>query len=234
MVYSVSEKISWLSPSNDIRLRGGGTIALSEKVKRSGNITVGGNATGTFVAGGGNVHVGDIHNHTSNTGPAVRSFPRAPASPAARVSSPDGHYIFISYAPEDEAHRNALVKHLATLRREGLIATWHDGCLLPGQRRSEEIAARLKAATMMLFLISADFLASDNRWAAEMDPVLERATRGDALVVPILLRPCDWRTAAIGELEPLPSSGTAVTSWGDPDSAWVDVVAGLRRLITER
>jgi hypothetical protein len=41
--------------------------------------------------------------------------------------------VFFSYAHHDEALRNELEKHLAMLKRQGVIDTWHDRKIDAGQ-----------------------------------------------------------------------------------------------------
>ena len=51
-------------------------------------------------------------------------------------------------------------------------------------------------------------------------------------VVPIIVRPCDWHGAPFGSLLALPRDGQAVTTWSNPDEAWLDVARGLRGVLT--
>ena len=71
--------------------------------------------------------------------------------------------VFCSYAHEDESHLERLHTHLSTLKREGLIATWHDRQILPGTDRAQTIDTHLEHATVILLLVSPDFL--DSHWA---------------------------------------------------------------------
>jgi WD40 repeat protein len=134
--------------------------------------------------------------------------------------------VFYSYAPADEALRQELEKHLSTLRRDGAIAEWHKGLIGAGREVSVEIEQHLGTAQIVLLLISADFLCSDDHWDVEMKTALDRHDRREALVVPILLRPCAFRTARLAGLRALPDE--PVTSWDDPDEAWAYVAEELR------
>ena len=79
--------------------------------------------------------------------------------------------------------------------------------------------------------MSADFFASDYCWDVELKRALERHEAGKATVVPVMLRPCDCKTAPFAKLHALPKDAVPVTRWRDPEDAWVDVAQGLRRLI---
>src|SRR5260221_9866333 len=92
--------------------------------------------------------------------------------------------VFIAYAHEDELLRQQLETHLSLLHRQGLISEWHDRDILPGAEWAREIDARLETASIILLLISADFLASDYCYELEMQRALERHKRGEARVIP--------------------------------------------------
>ena len=79
-----------------------------------------------------------------------------------------GLNVFISHAREDEEFLRALETHLASLRRQGLVRTWHSGRVRAGGERREQIEARLEDADVVLLLISSDFIASSHCWTVEM------------------------------------------------------------------
>lgn len=139
--------------------------------------------------------------------------------------------LFYSYAHKDEHLRNELEKHLHLLSREGLISPWSDRKILPGEQWAKEIDANMEAASVILLLVSPDFLASDYCYEIEMQHALERHKRGEARIIPIILRPCDWQHAPFAYLQCLPRGGQAVTKWSNQDEAFLDITQGLRRII---
>ena len=139
--------------------------------------------------------------------------------------------IFISYAHEDELLRQQLDTHLSLLRQQGLIADWHDRQILAGDKWAQEIDHHLETASIILLLISPDFLASDYCYDIEMQRALERHKRGEARVIPIILRPCDWRSSPFAHLHCLPRDGKAATTWENQDEAFLALAQGLRRVI---
>ncbi|WP_433934854.1 SUMF1/EgtB/PvdO family nonheme iron enzyme [Sorangium cellulosum] len=141
--------------------------------------------------------------------------------------------VFISYAPADRSYLEALEAHLAALKRQGLVSTWHRGRIGAGAVRDESIAAELSAAEVVVLLVSEAFVASDSCYERELGAALERHRRGAARVVPVLVRTCDWEGTALGELQALPRDGGAVTSWANPDEAWREVVRGIRAAVEE-
>jgi TIR domain len=139
--------------------------------------------------------------------------------------------IFISYSHKDDALRAELDKHLALLRREGAIELWSDHRILPGSEFDKDIAEVLEAAQIILLLVSADFLASDYCFGIEMHRAMERHDAGEAVVVPVILRACDWHHSPFKHLNALPSGGREIAKWASPDDAFLDVVQGLRKLL---
>jgi tetratricopeptide (TPR) repeat protein len=141
--------------------------------------------------------------------------------------------VFISYAHEDEALLKQLQTHLSLLQRQGLIATWYDRELVAGTNWAGVIDERLEQASIILLLVSADFLASDYCYKNEMMRALERHDAGQARVLPIIVRTVYWKGAPFARLQVLPTDARAVTDWDNSDKAWTDVVIGIRRAIAD-
>lgn len=141
--------------------------------------------------------------------------------------------VFYSYAQEDKELREQLQKHLSILRRQEVITEWHDYKIEPGANQSQTINKHLEASSLILLLVSSDFLASDYCYSFEMDSALEKHAKGTARVIPIILRPVDWQDAPFAKLECLPRNAKAVTSWTNSDEAFLDVVKGIRAVIAE-
>ncbi len=145
--------------------------------------------------------------------------------------------LFYSYAHKDEELRNQLDKHLILLQRQGFLSAWYDRDIRAGGDWSSEIDAHLESAQIILLLISADFLASDYCYDVEMQRALERHQAGDARVIPIILRPVDWRPdTSLSRLQALPTNGKPVITWPSPplyDAAFEDIAKGIRKVVEE-
>jgi branched-chain amino acid transport system substrate-binding protein len=141
--------------------------------------------------------------------------------------------VFLCYAHEDEPMRRELEKHLITLRHEGLIDMWYDHEIIAGAEWKQEIEKHLNSAQVILLLISPDFMASEYCYDVEVVRAVERHKRGEALVIPIILRPVHWQTAPFGQLQVLPTDANPIISpyWHSPDAAFYDVTKGIRRAI---
>jgi tetratricopeptide (TPR) repeat protein len=141
--------------------------------------------------------------------------------------------IFYSYAHKDETFRSKLETHLSLLQRQGLVTAWHDRHILPGADWAQAIDEHLERASVILLLISADFLASDYCYGIEMQRALERHQANEARVIPILLRPVDWKDAPFAHLQALPTDAKPISTWRNRDAALTDVAAGIRRVIED-
>ncbi len=139
--------------------------------------------------------------------------------------------LFYVYAHADEKLRQKLEIHLSTLSRQGFITTWHDRQIMPGTHWKQALDDHLNTASVILLLISPDFLASDYCYSVEMRRALARHEEGNACVIPILLRPVDWESSLFSILQALPRNAKPVTSWSNYDAAFTDITKGIRRVI---
>lgn len=139
--------------------------------------------------------------------------------------------VFFSYSHADSDLRDQLEQHLAMLKRQGRIEAWHDRKIVAGEPIDDRISEYLESADVILLLVSADFLASDYCYGIEMRRALERSNANEAKVVPIILRPCDWKSAPFARLLVAPTDGKPVTRWVDRDEAWLNVVEQLKRVL---
>ncbi len=138
--------------------------------------------------------------------------------------------VFFAYSHKDEKLRDQLERHLSQLKNEGLITGWHYRKIGAGNEWEGQVDQHLKSAPIILLLVSADFLASRYCYDVEMKRALERHETGEARVIPIILRPCDWQSAPFGKLTALPTHGVPVTArgWKNRDEAFADVAKGIR------
>ena len=137
--------------------------------------------------------------------------------------------VFFSYCHADEALRDQLEKQLAMLRRQGVINTWHDRRINAGQEIDAAIDEHINSDEIILLLVSPDFIASDYCYNIEMKRAIERHQAGDAIVIPVILRACDWHYAPFGKLLGTPQDGKPVTLWPDRDEAFLQVAKEVRK-----
>lgn len=138
----------------------------------------------------------------------------------------------LSNAPEDFMLRDELIKSLQGLRRQKILEIWHEGLISPGMDRNSEIQKHISQDDVILLLITPDYLASDS-CMEQAEIALRRHYQGEARLIPVLGRQADLATTPFGMLPPLPTDGTAITSWHDRDKAWANVSGGIRLLSTQ-
>ncbi len=136
--------------------------------------------------------------------------------------------VFFSYAHADEALRDQLEKQLSLLKRQGVIDVWHDRRIGAGQDFAHEIDRHIETDDIILLLVSPDFLDSDYCYDKEMTRAMQRHEAGDAIVIPVILRACDWHGAPFGKLNAIPPDGKPVTQYPDRDQALFEVAKALR------
>lgn len=139
--------------------------------------------------------------------------------------------VFLSYAHEDHEMCKKMSRHLANLKHQNIIEDWYDHKIAPGDEWASEIEQRLNSARIILLLISVDFLNSEYIYSVELKHAIERHKRGEARVIPVIVRSCDWEGAPFSHLQALPKDALAVTKWADEDDAFVNIVQGIRAAI---
>ncbi|MNR02796.1 hypothetical protein D3C85_1186630 [compost metagenome] len=61
-----------------------------------------------------------------------------------------------------------------------------------------------------------------------MKRAMERHLAGEAIVIPVILRACDWHHAPFGKLNASPRDGKPITQWPDIDEAFLQVAKAVR------
>ncbi len=140
--------------------------------------------------------------------------------------------LFYVYSGQDQDLSNQLEKHLVILQRQGVISAWASQNLFWRSNEENETQPNLNTAQIILLLISPDFLASDYIDSTEMGKMLERYQAGEATIIPIILRPTYWQITPLDRFPPLPDNGEPVTTWSNIDTAFANIVQGIRNVIT--
>jgi len=139
--------------------------------------------------------------------------------------------LFFSYSHRDETLRDELEIHLSTLKRQGVIETWHDRRITAGEEVHKEISNYLQTADLILLLVSPYFLASDYCYHVEMMYALERHQRGEARVIPVILHPCDWQHTPFGRLLATPTDGKPISKFPNQHEAFLEVTQAIRKAV---
>lgn len=130
----------------------------------------------------------------------------------------------------DSSFCYTLDNHLAPLKQARRISTWDEQQILPGQQLEQEREKQFRAAHLFLLLVSADFVAS--RIGQErIDMALLRHQRGDAIVIPILVRSCLWEATSLCALQMLPRDHRALETRTDVEEAWREIAREISRVL---
>ena len=142
--------------------------------------------------------------------------------------------LVYSLASVDDAFRKQLSAQLSPLAQQGLLSEWHEQLIPLGAAEEQERRDAWRAADIILLLLSADYFSSDDYDSQQMQQALARQRSNQVLIVPILVRPCDWQSTIVGHLQCLPRNEEFVTQWDNQDAALLSIAQELRHLVTMR
>jgi hypothetical protein len=140
--------------------------------------------------------------------------------------------IFISYSKHDIQHKEMLLKQLSGLRDR--IITWNDRDIQAGEEWDERIKAELHKADVVLYLVSANSMATDYIQKDELPLIENRCQKGQCVLVPIIVDFCDWQEQGFAKYNALPEKGIPVTDkkhWDNENQAWLSVITEIKRII---
>jgi small GTP-binding protein len=147
--------------------------------------------------------------------------------------------VFISYSHEDEEFKDALVKMLAGLERQGVIDAWQDRRIEEGDEWYRAIQDAMNNCDLAILLVSQHFIASRFIQDEELPGVLQRRREQSLHVIPVIVRPCTWRSEPVlKDLQALPKNGKAVITFskdnGERDQVWANIAAIIEKRAKEK
>lgn len=102
--------------------------------------------------------------------------------------------VFISYSHLDEAWKDRLLRHFRVFERQGLAVTsWHDREIPGGGDWEAQIRRAMAEADAAVLLVSTDSLGSKFINEVEVPELLGRKERDGLPLVPVVVRPCNWK-----------------------------------------
>lgn len=138
---------------------------------------------------------------------------------------------FVAYSHLDARFRHELEDQLKLLSRKGKLEWWSEQQLIPGEEKYATLNDKLMEADLILLLISIHFLADDFCWSQQLKKAIERHDNGEAIVVPVFVRPCAWEGTPIQKLQGVPTNGKAISSWPDKHEGWTEVAREIDRAL---
>ena len=140
--------------------------------------------------------------------------------------------MFLSCSDEDEELLEELLQHLSSLMREGRIICRYRHQVRAGGEWREQAKRELDAAEIILLLVSPSFVASDYCYGEEAVQAMLRQRSGRAQVIPVIVRPVEWRQLIFGGLKSLPE-GESISMWSNKEEALANIVQGVRTVIDD-
>lgn len=139
--------------------------------------------------------------------------------------------IFIAYARKDSGLLDEFRSHFSSLVHTNEVEIWYDGELIPSTIWEDEIREQMHQADVILMLLSPDSIASEYFYKKELPRAMERHSRKDTHVVPVILRPCVWEPTPLGNLQAVPKNGKPITLWDNRDEAYLDAVKSIQNIV---
>jgi hypothetical protein len=146
---------------------------------------------------------------------------------------PTPYKIFLSYSHDDSVLLDKFRQHLTTLQRNEKIELWYDREMIPGDNLDHEISTKLEDADIAMFLVSSSFLASYYCYDVELKKIIDRKENSEVRVIPVILHHCDWLESKLGDYLGVPSNGDPISSFDDPNLAFLSCVNELKRVISK-
>ncbi|HEY0379187.1 MAG TPA: toll/interleukin-1 receptor domain-containing protein [Pyrinomonadaceae bacterium] len=138
--------------------------------------------------------------------------------------------VFISYSRRDEDQKKRLIIHLSSLRHDQTVSIWHDRCIDAGALWRKELEQAMSEAEIALFLVTADFLASEFCQSVEVPRMLKQHQDKGVLIIPIIVDYCDWQPFEwVSQFQVLPENGEPIPAQEKESMAWTEVARGIRR-----
>ena len=126
---------------------------------------------------------------------------------------------FITYSHKDTEAKDKLITRLAVMQQQNKLVTWHDAEMTGGTKWREDIFKHLADSDILLYLVSAASLASENcnKELAEAIP------SSDIRIIPIILEDCDWQYHQLSDFQAFPDKGKPINEWQPESKGWQNV-----------
>lgn len=137
------------------------------------------------------------------------------------------------YAYEDRKYAQDLDTHLTALKRSEVVQACSGCAFAPHGPWEQKVADHINTAHLVLLLISAHFLRSEELYHYEIAFALERHGRGEACVIPIFLSDVVLEGTYLNELRMLPNNDEFISRSRDKAHAFADIVREVQRVANE-
>jgi DNA-binding LytR/AlgR family response regulator len=145
--------------------------------------------------------------------------------------------VFISYSRKDSKYVDDAIKGLSPLVESKTIDLWIDKDIQVGEDWNTIIKNQINTCELAIFMVSADFFASNFAIEMELKGILSRAEKGDVKILPVVLRQCDFspffKKHQVFPKDYLTGGIAAVNSFLDEDEPWFYVSKEVHQIVKE-
>jgi len=146
--------------------------------------------------------------------------------------APINHNILITSHDQDRDILNRLTNAMSPWQQSANINIWHTGKFQVGKDKQKVLAEQYEKATVVLFLLSSDFLADESKMYQELYLAINKKKQGNAILIPLVVRACDWLSHPfLRKLNPIPENGEPLESshWNSLDEVIQTVVQQIKK-----
>jgi hypothetical protein len=139
--------------------------------------------------------------------------------------------VFVSYSRKDRKFLDELHAHLEYHIRRGVITSWDDRQISPGNEWKKEIIQAVNSTKVAVFLVDADFLASEFIEKHELNPLLKAAEHEGVIILPVILGACMFEDTALSHFQAVNNPGLPLNmmSRGQRDLVWVNLAKSIKK-----
>jgi len=148
--------------------------------------------------------------------------------------------IFISYSHDDDRWFDARSRYnfipwLQESLRRDQVELWYDRGLEAGEEFQRRIEEEIDRADVAILLVSQAFVNSPFIETVELPRIEAWAARGELIVIPILVGPCDWdEVTFVSARQKLPGEPTPLLDYTESDRTFEQVRVDILRAIRSR
>jgi hypothetical protein len=114
----------------------------------------------------------------------------APPNTTSERGEPHRKTVFLSYSHRDKRWLEKIRTMLRPLERKDLIHLWDDSVIGPGQKWRAALDRAAASASVVVFLVSRNFIASDFIANNELAPIIRTAEERNITIMWLLLSDC--------------------------------------------
>jgi hypothetical protein len=139
--------------------------------------------------------------------------------------------IFVSYSHQDASYKNDFIKYAKPIIDNYDAELWHDKNILTGENIGDTIQKNLVKSSIVVCLISSDYLASDYCMVNELQTALNNKQIEKVNIFPVIVRNCSWKHTLFGTMLCQPKDGKPIISWSDTDDVYTEISDSLAVVI---